>query len=110
MLAVNVMTAVVLLKVGKMGQALEFVSIAERVLASLIEYSIFDKVHPQVQNYERRRVELEVEFVEKLREDFLQSQGTFSGMVHMRQFTGLGGAERVATTCGGPRMAHGGDL
>ena len=50
-LQVNLITAMVLLRVGKLKQALDFIAIAEKMVHLLVKYNVQNKNPPQVQAY-----------------------------------------------------------
>ena len=50
-MAVNLLTAFILIKIGKMRQALDFIEIAEEMLGLLVKYNVENMNPPQLQRY-----------------------------------------------------------
>lgn len=67
-MAVNSLTALILTKIGKAQEALEFILIAEKVLAMLIELNVENKPHPRMQEYLRRKHQAQQDYVMKQQE------------------------------------------
>ena len=62
-LAVNLLGAFILTKIGRFEYALDFVKAAESALASIIEYNLFDKTHPVIEAFNNKKIALENEFI-----------------------------------------------